>query len=110
MEQQATENQKHEESTISKAHGMPAIQDLLDEFEADRKDLAALYERIELQMLPPSKRIEALCNPHMVRFFLEHSEPSEMSGKYSRNLDLGSHLQLALWAGNDPSAEAPPEA
>jgi len=86
----------------------PEIRSVLAEHGCDRKDLIALGQRIELYSAPPDMRVEAICNPALVDFFLIESDPVVVDGNYARDLKSEeSSLLLLQWATERPS-ERPP--
>ena len=110
METQASSDRKHMEATVGRAVAQPPIQKVLAEHACARRDLEALYRRVEVQMIPPELREIALGNPALLGFFLDNSGPSTVDGEYRREvIDLNTHMVLSLWVSHDPAAAMPPQ-
>lgn len=109
MEKQAQEESEQKEQAVKIAMGEQSIQRVLRDNACTRRDLEALYDRTEINMLPPGMRELALRNPSLLEFFLRNSTPLAEDGEYRRNVsNKDTHILLALWVSHDPTANAPP--
>jgi hypothetical protein len=105
--------------TVTNAAKSPAVDDVLATCGASIRDLFALYDQVEIVSLPARFRRKVLRNPHLVRYFLENSEPEEEegvlqhdghqpSGEYGRAMvPRDKCVVLRYWAVRYPSGRMP---
>jgi hypothetical protein len=107
-EQEDKDEETHKHATIASATRIPAVTDALARFNASERDLGALYDRIEVNSLPPQVRKTVLENARLVAYFLENSEPNDShDGRYTRNVSPDTHLRLQLWTHSNPAGNEP---
>ncbi len=98
----------HATEAVASAMQTPAVAEVLSQLGGEEKDLAALYDRIEVHSLPPHLRVTVLRNAALVRFFLENSDPYEVyDGSYARKVSEDTAMRLQLWTHHNPEGEEP---
>jgi len=107
-EREEEDEAHHKNATVSIAMKIPAAAEVLVQCGATERDLAALYDRIEVKSLPPRVRETVLRNYRIIRFFLENSEPCEIyDGTYGRKVSMDGHITLQLWSHSNPDGPSP---
>lgn len=102
------EDSRHKAISVSMAMEIPAIAEALAQLRATERDLAALYDRIEVHSLPPRIRKTVLQNIHLVQLFLENSEPYDVyDGTYGRKVSMDTAMRLQLWTHSNPGGKEP---
>ena len=102
------EEERHKTETVSSAAKTQAVAEVLRKLDSTEKDLAALYERFEVHVLPPSARKTVLHNALLVAFFLENSEPYKLyDGTYARKVSRDTGIRLQLWTHSNPGGKEP---
>jgi hypothetical protein len=107
-EREKEEKARHRTATISSAMKTPKVAKVVSELGAAERDLAALYDRIEVNSLPPRIRETVLHNAQLIRFWLENSGSYDVcDGTYERKVSMGTHLRLYLWTHSSPGGKEP---
>ncbi len=100
------EASRHKATSVSKAMVIPAIAEVLAKLGATERDLAALYDRVEVHSLPPRARETVLQNAPLVQFFLENSDPYDVyDGSYGRKVSMDAAMRLQLWTHSNPGGK-----
>jgi len=101
------EFEMHMQRAVSKSIGLSQIRAVLDKWEATEEDLIVLYQIPFNRYLPPTFREQVICNPALVEYFFEHSEPTTVGDKYTRHVSsLDVSLALQGWSKLDPSGKS----
>ena len=92
-EREEEEEARHRTATISSAMKIREVAKVVSELGAAERDLAALYDRIEVNSLPPRIRETVFQNAQLIRFWLENSESYDVyDGTYGRKVSMDTHL------------------
>lgn len=107
-EREKEEETHHKTATISAAMKVSEVAKVVRELGGSERDLAALYDRIEVHSLPPPARKSVLQNARLVAFFLENSKPYDIyDGTYGRKVSMETAMRLQLWTSSNPGGKEP---